>query len=98
MLFYCGFFRLPGISPEQVRQRVLQRHNAEGNFQDRIEVIYELAEEEGAGFVVCEFADRAELESALAWYRDLMDFEVKPLSREVNYENEVGIGSAQGRC
>ena len=97
MLFFCGYFRRPGIASEQVRQRVLQRHNSEGNFQDRIEVIYALAEE-GAGFVVCEFADRAELESALEWYRDLMDFEVEPLRGEVNYEDEFGIGSAQKQC
>ena len=94
MLFYCEFSRCASTSPEALRLHVLEQHRQGGNHQDRIEAIYTFAEE-GTGFLVVEFEDRAALHAALESYRGVLNFDVRPMGREINYEEEVGIGVPQ---
>ena len=91
MLFYCEFSLCAATSPDALRLHVLEQHRQGANHQDRIEVIYTFAEE-GTGFLVVEFEDAAELHAALEPYRDVLHFDVRPMGREINYEEEIGIG------
>ena len=70
---------------------VCEQHRNGANLQDRIEVIYTFAEE-GSGFLVAEFEDVAELNAALEAYQGVLHFDVRPMGREINYEEAVGIG------
>ena len=91
MLFYCEFSRCAATSPEALHVHVLEQHRRGANHQDRIEAIYTFAEE-GTGFLVVEFEDEAELSAALEPYQGVLHFEVRPMGRQITYEEEVGIG------
>ena len=74
-----------------MRLHALEQHLQGANHQDRIEVIYTFAEE-GSGFLVVEFENVAELNAALEPYRGVLHFDVRPMGRHINYEEEIGIG------
>src|SRR5436309_7653138 len=75
MLWYCRFTWHPHTTPAQVRQRVLQQHEAGLTHPDRIRGWYNLAGG-GAGFMLIETDDPRELTTMLQPYMDLVRWDV----------------------
>ena len=81
MLFYCEFTWYPGISREEVAQRVVEQHDAGKNNQDRIEGWYNLVGG-GAGFLLVDYDDPKQLTAFLQPYMDLMtSFDVRAVTQ-----------------
>ncbi len=87
MLFYCEFTWYPGVSREEVAQRVVQQHDAGANKQDRIRGWYNLVGG-GAGFLVVDYDDPTELTAFLQPYMDLMSFDVRAITENA-YESTI---------
>jgi hypothetical protein len=75
MLWYCRFRRLPGATPEQVRQRLLLQHAAGTNQPERIRSWYNV-DGGAAGFVMIEADDLSDVNAILDPYRDLLGWDV----------------------
>ena len=80
MLFYCEFTWYPGISREEVAQRVVEQHDAGKNNQDRIKGWYNLVGG-GAGFLLVDYDDPKQLTAFLQPYMDLMSFDVRAITQ-----------------
>lgn len=80
MLYYCEFTWFPGISREEVAQRVVEQDDAGKNFPDRIKGWYNLVGG-GAGFLVVDYDDPKELTAFLQPYMDLMSFDVRAITQ-----------------
>ena len=87
MLFYCEFTWYPGVSREEVAQRVVQQHDSGKNNQDRIKGWYNLVGG-GAGFLLVDYDDPKELTAFLQPYMDLMGFDVRALT-ENKYDETI---------
>ena len=87
MLFYCEFTWYPGISREEVAQRVVEQHDAGKNNQDRIKGWYNLVGG-GAGFLIVDYDDPTQLTAFLQPYMDLMGFDVRALT-ENKYDETI---------
>ena len=84
MLFYCQFTWFPGTSRAEVARRVVQQHEAGANRPERIRGWYNLVGG-GAGFLLVDYDDPAELTAFLQPYMDLMSFDVRAVT-----QNEYG--------
>ncbi len=84
MLWYCAFTWFPNTTRQQVAQRVVQQHDAGLNRPERIKGWYNLVGG-GAGFLLVDYDDPAELTAFLQPYMDLMGFDVRAVT-----ENEYG--------
>ena len=87
MLFYCEFTWYPGVSREEVAQRVVAQHDAGKNNQDRIKGWYNLVGG-GAGFLLVDYDDPKELTAFLQPYMDLMSFDVRAVTENA-YEETI---------
>jgi hypothetical protein len=87
MLWYCRFTWHPHTTPAQVRQRVLQQHEAGLTHPDRIRGWYNLAGG-GAGFMLIETDDPRELTTMLQPYMDLVRWDVHA-AYELPYERTI---------
>ena len=87
MLFYCEFTWYPGVSREEVAQRVVQQHDSGKNNKDRIKGWYTLVGG-GAGFLLVDYDDPKELTAFLQPYMDLMGFDVRALT-ENKYDETI---------
>ncbi len=87
MLFYCEFTWYPGVSREEVAQRVVQHHDSGKNNKDRIKGWYNLVGG-GAGFLLVDYDDPKELTAFLQPYMDLMGFDVRALT-ENKYDETI---------
>jgi hypothetical protein len=75
MLWYCRFQWHPGTSAEQVRRRVVEQHDAGANRPEKIRGWYNLVGG-GAGFLLVETDDAAEVTDLLQPYMDLVSWDV----------------------
>lgn len=89
MLFHCAFSCLPDVSRSAVRQRAHDLHLLATNHQHCIEACYSFGD--GSGVLIVDVADRMELSMALAPYEDLLAFQVRAISSEINYEELFGL-------
>ena len=80
MLWFCEYTWYPGTSAEEVRQRVIQQHHAGTNRQDQIRGWYDLVGG-GAGFLLVESDDPAQINLMLTPYMDLMGFDVRAVTQ-----------------
>ena len=87
MLWFCPFTWYPGTTRALVAQRVVQQHDAGQNFPERIKGWYNLAGG-GAGFLLVEVNDPADLTAFLQPYMDLMSFDVRGVC-ELNYKTRI---------
>ena len=84
MLWYCRFTWHGGVTAQEVRERVLEQHEAGTTHPDKIRGGYNLAGG-GAGFLLVETDDPRELTEMLQPYMDLMSWDVHPIY-ELKYE------------
>ncbi len=82
MLYYCAFTWYPGTTPQEVRKRILEQHEAGLNYPERIRGWYSLAGG-GAGFLIVDYDDPRELSNFLQPYMDLMSWDVRAI-----YQND----------
>jgi len=75
MLWYCRFQWQPGVSAQQIRERVVAQHEAGTNHPDKIRGWYNLAGG-GAGFMLIETDEPRELTALLQPYMDLVSWDV----------------------
>ena len=98
MLFYCEFTWYPGVSREEVAQRVVEQHDRGKNNPDRIKGWYNLVGG-GAGFLLVDYDDPSELTAFLQPYMDLMGFDVRAVT-ENEYASTIErlrhVGGARG--
>lgn len=98
MLFYCEFTWYPGVSREEVAQRVVEQHDAGKNNPDRIKGWYNLVGG-GAGFLLVDYDDPEELTAFLQPYMDLMGFDVRAVT-ENEYASTIedlrSVGRSRG--
>jgi hypothetical protein len=87
MLWYCRFRWQPGVTAQQVRERVLTQHDAGATRPEAIRGWYNLAGG-GAGFMLIEVDDPSELTDLLAPYMDLVDWDVHAVY-ELPYEQTI---------
>jgi hypothetical protein len=87
MLFYCEFTWFPGTTREEVAQRVVEQHDAGANQPDRIKSWYNLAGG-GAGFLIVDYDNLAELTNFLQPYMELMSFDVRAIY-ELDYTSRI---------
>ena len=87
MQFLCEFTWYPGVSREEVAQRVIQQHDAGANNPERIQGWYNLVGG-GAGFLIVDYDDPRELTAFLQPYMDLMSFDVRAITRN-DYEQRI---------
>jgi hypothetical protein len=87
MLFYCAFTWYPGTTAQEVRQRILEQHEAGKNYPERIRGWYNLAGG-GAGFLIVDFDDPAELTDFLQPYMDLVAWDVRAI-HELKYDKAI---------
>jgi hypothetical protein len=87
MLWYCRFRWQPGITAQQVRQRVVAQHDAGLNQPDKIRGWYNLAGG-GAGFMLIETENPQELTDLLQPYMDVVNWDVHAVY-ELDYEQTV---------
>ena len=95
MLYYCEFTWYPGVSREEVAQRVVQQHDAGANSPERIKGWYNLVGG-GAGFLLVDYDDPRELTRFLQPYMDLMGFDVRAIT-ENPYESTIEDLRSVGR-
>jgi hypothetical protein len=98
MLFYCQFTWFPGVTREEVAQRVVEQHDAGKNSPKRIKGWYNLVGG-GAGFLLVDYDDPKELTAFLQPYMDLMAFDVRAVT-ENEYEATIKtlrqVGATRG--
>jgi len=87
MLWYCRFRWQPGVSADQVRERVITQHDAGHNQPDKIRGWYNLAGG-GAGFMLIETDEPSELSDLLQPYMDVVNWDVHAVY-ELSYEDTV---------
>lgn len=87
MLWYCAFTWYPGTKRSDVARRVVQQHDAGTNHPDKIKGWYNLAGG-GAGFMLVETDDLAELSEILQPYMDLMSWDVRACNK-LDYSHEI---------
>ncbi|HEV2127895.1 MAG TPA: DUF3303 family protein [Thermomicrobiales bacterium] len=87
MLFYCEFTWFPGTTREEVARRVVEQHDAGLNHPDRIKGWYNLAGG-GAGFLIVDYDDVAELTAFLQPYMEFMSFDVRAI-HELDYNSRI---------
>ena len=87
MLFFCQFTWFPGTSRAQVAKRIVQQHDAGENHPERIRGWYNLAGG-GAGFLLVDYDDPAELTAFLQPYMDLMAWDVRAIY-ELDYDTSL---------
>ncbi len=87
MLWYCRFKWQPNATAEQIRRRVLERHEAGTTHPEKIRGWYNLAGG-GAGFLLIETDDPRELTEMLQPYMDLVSWDVYAVY-ELPYERTV---------
>src|SRR3954471_15069410 len=87
MLFHCAFTWFPGTTRRAVAQRVVAQHEAGANHPERIKGWYNLAGG-GAGFLLVEYDDAAELTAFLQPYMDLMSFDVRAITK-LDYDERI---------
>ena len=87
MLWYCRFTWLPSTTAQQVRERVLQQHDAGILSKEKVRGWYNLAGG-GAGFVLVETDDPRELTSMLQPSMDLVSWDVHAVY-ELPYEQTI---------
>jgi hypothetical protein len=87
MLWYCRFEWLPGISAEQVRQKVVAQHDAGAHRPEQIRGWYNLAGG-GAGFLLVDTDDPRELTQLLQPYMDMIAWDVHAVY-ELPYEATI---------
>ncbi len=75
MLWYCRFTWYPATTAAQVRERVLQQHDAGTTQPEKIRGWYNLAGG-GAGFMLIETDEAHDLTTILEPYMDLMSWDV----------------------
>jgi hypothetical protein len=87
MLWYCRFRWQPGVTAQQVRDRVVEQHDAGRNQPERIRGWYNLAGG-GAGFLLVDVDDPREVTELLQPYMDVVNWDVHAVY-ELSYEQEV---------
>jgi hypothetical protein len=87
MLFYCEFTWFPGTTRAEVAQRVVEQHDAGHNQPDRIKGWYNLAGG-GAGFLIVDYDNLAELTDFLQPYMEFMSFDVRAIY-ELTYDSRI---------
>lgn len=76
MLWYCAYTWHPGTTREQVRQRIVQQHDAGTNPSDKIRGWYDMVGG-GAGFLLVETDNPQAVNDFLMPYMDLMAWDVR---------------------
>ena len=98
MLFYCEFTWFPGVTRQEVAQRVVEQHDAGQNHQERIKGWYNLVGG-GAGFLLVDYDEPKELTAFLQPYMDLMAFDVRTVT-ENDYDTTIkdlrSVGGPRG--
>ena len=84
MLWYCRFKWHSNTTAQQVRQRVLQQHDAGANIPDKIRGWYNLVGG-GAGFLLVESEDPRQVTEMLQPYMDLVSWDVRAIY-ELSYD------------
>lgn len=87
MLWYCAFTWHPGTTVRQVRERVVQQHDAGSNHPERLRGWYSLVGG-GAGFLMVEAENPQEVTDFLTPYMDLMAWDVRAVT-ETNYDEAI---------
>ncbi len=87
MLWYCRFRWQPRTTAADVRQRVVEQHDAGRNHPDKIRGWYNLAGG-GAGFMLIETESPRELTEILEPYMDLVNWDVHAVY-ELPYDETV---------
>ena len=78
MLWYCAYTWHSKTTASEVRQRIVQQHDAGTNHPEKIHGWYDLVGG-GAGFLLIETAKPEEINDLLMPYMDLMDWDVRAL-------------------
>jgi hypothetical protein len=94
MLYYCEYTWNAGVTADDIRQRVVELHNAGKNHPERIKGWYSLAGG-GAGFLLVEYDDPRELTNFLQPYMDLVAFDVRAIY-DLDYQEAVRHFQQQG--
>ena len=87
MLWHCAFKWYPQTNRQQVAKRIVEQHDANGNYPQNIRGWYNLAGG-GAGFLLVETDNPQELTAFLQPYMDLMSFDVHAVYG-LNYEEQI---------
>ena len=87
MLWHCAFKWYPQTNRQQVARRIVEQHDANGNYPQNIRGWYNLAGG-GAGFLLVETDNPQELTAFLQPYMDLMSFDVHAVYG-LNYEQQI---------
>lgn len=87
MLWHCAFKWYPQTNRQQVAKRIVEQHDANGNYPQNIRGWYNLAGG-GAGFLLVETNNPQELTAFLQPYMDLMSFDVHAVYG-LNYEQQI---------
>jgi hypothetical protein len=87
MLWYCRFEWYPGVTREQVAQRVVQQHEAGTNQGELIRGWYNLVGG-GAGFLLVETDNPDDVTRLLQPYMDLMSWQVFAV-HQLDYTSEI---------
>ena len=87
MLWHCAFKWYPQTNRQQVARRIVEQHDANGNYPNNIRGWYNLAGG-GAGFLLVETDNPQELTAFLQPYLDLMSFDVHAVYG-LNYEQQI---------
>ena len=86
MLWYCRFRWQPGVSVNQIRERIVEQHDV-ANPAEKIRGWYNLAGG-GAGFRLVESDEPSELTDLLQPYMDLVNWDVHAVY-ELDYAETV---------
>lgn len=95
MLYYCAFTWHPGVSRQEVAQRVVRQHDAGANNPKRIKGWYNLVGG-GAGFLLVDYDDATEVTAFLQPYMDLIAFDVRAVT-ENDYDATIKTLRAVGQ-
>jgi len=87
MLWYCEFTWHPGTTATQVRKRIVEQHDSGSKIREHMKGWYNLAGG-GAGFLLLEVDDPAELSNMLMPYMDLLAFDVRGIY-ELKYDEAI---------
>jgi hypothetical protein len=87
MLWYCRFEWQPGVTRQQVAERVVQQHEAGNTHPERIKGWYNLAGG-GAGFLLVETQRPQDLTAFLQPYMDVVRFDVHA-AYALDYEQQI---------
>ncbi len=85
--WYCRFEWQPGVTRQQVAERVVQQHEAGNTHPERIKGWYNLAGG-GAGFLLVETQTPQELTAFLQPYMDVVRFDVHA-AYALDYEQQI---------